>query len=411
MPRHITIIGMGLIGSSLARALKTHPTTYEVTGADASLKTVEISKKLGLASKITNDLVKASAQADMVVLATPLSAYASVMEKIAPHLKTQAVITDVGSVKGAAIESILPFLSNEQRRYFVPAHPIAGTENSGPEAGKADLFKGKKVIITPLSFSEREAISEVMDMWEDAGSAIEVMETRKHDEIYALVSHMVQLLCSAAMMAITILPKESYREIQQRMDNNFRAFIRLAGSDPVMWRDIFSVNSAHIEAVVRRFSMYFISLVRMVEAGDNGGLKKRLESARKKRDEFYSRLHHTPAANDLVASDYGPAKSYALSYLELLPVLISTAIMDSVPEEEYEHAAGAGFYGFTRSIVIPGATDVTRMLAHRKAVVVAAEGFLQQVDFLMIAVKKGQLKMLEESLARARESYHILLKK
>jgi prephenate dehydrogenase len=222
---------------------------------------------------------------------------------------------------------------------------------------------------------------------------------------------MVQLLCSASMMAITILPKESYREIQQRMDDNFRAFIRLAGSDPVMWRDIFILNGAHIEAVVRRFTMYFISLVRMVEAGDSGGLKKRLESARKKREEFYSRLHHAPAADDLVLSDYGPAKSYALSYLELLPVLIATAIMDSVPEEEYEHAAGAGFYGFTRSIVVPGATDVTRLLMHRKALVVAAEGFLQQMDFLMAAIKKGQLKMLEEALARARESYHILVKK
>jgi cyclohexadieny/prephenate dehydrogenase len=408
MPRQVTIIGLGLIGSSLARALKAHPTSYEVSGADKSPKVVETIRKLGIMKTVSTDIARASATADIVVLATPLSAYPSVMERISPSLKEQAIITDVGSVKGAAIESILPFMTNEQRRYFVPGHPIAGTENSGPEAGFAELFQSKRLIITPLSFSEREAITEVMDMWEEVGANVEVMETKKHDEVYALVSHMVQLLCSAFMLSIVALPKETFNEIRKKKDENFMVFLRLAGSDPVMWRDIFTVNSPHIEAVVRRFSMYFLSMVRMVEGTDSGGLGKRLSSARKKREQFFEKLRHQQPS-ELTASDFSAVGAYARAYLDALPVLIGAAVMDSVPEEEYEHASGAGFYGFTRALVVPEATDVKRLFEQRKSVVIAAEGFLQQVDFLMAAMRKGNGDLLGEALTRAREGYHLIM--
>ncbi len=266
----VALIGVGLIGSSLARALRRdHPETAIVACARRA-ETLAAVERLGLADATTDDPAAAVKDADLVVIATPLSAYADIARRIAPALRTGAIVTDVGSVKGAAIAELQPHLPG--RVEFVPGHPVAGTEHSGPEAGFAELFRDRWCILTPLPESAPEAVAKVGRMWEEAGMRVVTMAAEHHDRVLAVTSHLPHLIAYTIVGTATELGDDLQSEVVAYSAGGFRDFTRIAASDPVMWRDIFLANREAVLELLQRFSEDLTALQRAIRRGDGDTL-------------------------------------------------------------------------------------------------------------------------------------------
>ncbi|QQG35618.1 MAG: prephenate/arogenate dehydrogenase family protein [Micavibrio aeruginosavorus] len=262
----VTIIGFGLIGSSIARVLRRDCPAVRIVCGDSSLDVCKKALELGIANSASTDLAEAVQGSDLVVLAVPVGACGGVAEAMAPGLKQGAVVTDVGSVKQAVIASVKRHLPDYVD--FVPAHPIAGTEHSGPEAGFAELFQGRWAIITPLPETPLNAIETVTALWESAGSNVEFMEPRRHDLVLAITSHLPHLIAYTIVGTASDLEDHLKADVIKFSASGFRDFTRIAASDPVMWRDIFINNQEAVLEIVQRFTEDLTGLQRAIRWGD-----------------------------------------------------------------------------------------------------------------------------------------------
>jgi len=267
--RKLAIVGLGLIGSSIAHAARRGKLASEVVGFDASADVRQRAAKIGFCDRIADDIAAAVQGADLVILSTPVGAYKSVGEAIAPHLTPGAIVSDVGSVKGAVIRDIGP--SMPPGVHFIPAHPIAGTEFSGPEAGFATLFDGRWAILTPLAGADAVAVARLRAFWEELGSQVDEMDASHHDLVLAITSHLPHLIAYNIVGTAHDLEAVTEGEVIKYSASGFRDFTRIAASDPTMWRDIFLNNREAVLDVLGRFNEDLNQLQRAVREG-NGDL-------------------------------------------------------------------------------------------------------------------------------------------
>jgi cyclohexadieny/prephenate dehydrogenase len=263
----VAIIGLGLIGSSLARALRREKVAKQLIGCEANAASRRVATRLKLADRIVGDAASAVAGADLVIVATPQSAYAAVGKAIGGKLKRGAIVTDVGSVKEAAQRVLGEHLKGDV--HLIPGHPVAGTENSGPAAGFADLFLGRWCIITPPKGAKAQAVSKVREMWRRCGMRVAVMDAAHHDRVLAITSHVPHLIAYTIVNTVSDLESHMQAEVIKFAASGFRDFTRVAASDPVMWRDIFLNNrDAVLEMMGRLYED--IALLQKAIRNDDG---------------------------------------------------------------------------------------------------------------------------------------------
>ena len=262
----IALIGAGLIGSSLARAVRRDQLAGHIAVAARSQTTLDTMTDLSLADSTSLDAAEAVQDADLVVLCTPLGAYESVARTIAPALKPGAIVSDVGSCKEIMISDVAPHLPDGV--HLVPGHPVAGTEHSGPEAGFAELFEGRWCVLTPGPEADKNAVERVRDMWRRSGMNVEIMDAGHHDKVLALTSHLPHLIAYTIVGTATDLEDDLKQEVFKYSASGFRDFTRIAASDPVMWRDIFLKNSDAVLDVLGRFTEDLTSLQRAIRRGE-----------------------------------------------------------------------------------------------------------------------------------------------
>jgi len=267
----VALIGIGLIGSSLARALRRDSPGTSIIACARRSETLATVRRLEIADEATDDPAVAAAGADLVVIATPLSAYADIGRRIAPALRPGAILTDVGSVKQAVIRDLQPHLPRGV--HFVPAHPVAGTEHSGPEAGFAELFRGRWCILIELPETPPEAVTRIGRMWETFGMRVVTMSADHHDKVLAVTSHLPHLIAYTIVGTATDLEDSLKSEVIEFSASGFRDFTRIAASDPVMWRDIFLNNREAVLEILQRFNEDLTALQRAIRWGEGDKLQ------------------------------------------------------------------------------------------------------------------------------------------
>ena len=262
----IAIIGLGLIGSSIAHAARRRGLAKEISGHDASPDVLDRAGKIGFCDTLHADIGDCVENAQLVILCTPVGAYRAVAEEITQQLAKGAILSDVGSVKGAVIRDVSPFVPQDV--HFIPAHPIAGTEFSGPEAGFATLFDGRWAILTPVPGTDKGAVETLKSFWQGLGSQVDVMDASHHDLVLAITSHLPHLIAYNIVGTAHDLEKVTEGEVIKYSASGFRDFTRIAASDPTMWRDVFLNNRDAVLEVLGRFNEDLAVLQRAVRNGD-----------------------------------------------------------------------------------------------------------------------------------------------
>jgi prephenate dehydrogenase len=273
---NVTIIGVGLIGGSLARALKAGNLAGRITGAGRSRATLEQALKLGVIDRMGKGSTYAVEDADLVVLASPVGTFEKIVPEIGPHLKQGAILTDVGSVKGALIKKIED--SIPPGSHYVPAHPIAGREKSGVAESTETLFQGRRCILTPTARTDQKALEAVRDMWTAAGAEVSVMDAGLHDKVFAAVSHLPHVAAFAMICAVAEL-NTGTEDYIQFSGAGFRDFTRIAASSPEMWKDICLMNRDNLIPMIDRYLFSLNRFKREIGSGDEKRLEKHLKAA------------------------------------------------------------------------------------------------------------------------------------
>ena len=266
MFERIAIIGVGLIGSSIARAVRREGLAGEIVGADISEDVRAKAMELGILDRVEEGADAAVADADLVLLCVPLGAYRAVAGAIGPHLRHGAILSDVGSVKQSVISDVGPLVPDGV--HFIPGHPVAGTENSGPESGFAELFEDRWCILTPLPDADREPIDKLTRFWEALGSRVEIMDAKHHDIVLGITSHVPHLIAYNIVGTAADLESVTESEVIKYSAGGFRDFTRIAASDPTMWRDVFLNNREAVLEVLGRFIEDLTALKRAIRWGD-----------------------------------------------------------------------------------------------------------------------------------------------
>lgn len=266
----IALIGIGLIGSSLARVIKKKDLAAHISIATRRQETLKRARELELGDFYTTNNAEAVEGADLVIVSVPVGASAEVAKTIRDHLKHGAIVSDVGSTKALVIAEMAPLLPKSI--HFIPGHPIAGTEYSGPDAGFADLFMNRWCILTPFAESNTEAVAKLTAFWEACGARVEKMDPKRHDLVLAIVSHLPHLIAYNTVGTASDLEKVTNSEVIAYSASGFRDFTRLASSDPVMWRDICLHNKDAILEMLSRFSEGLSSLEKAIRLGDGDTL-------------------------------------------------------------------------------------------------------------------------------------------
>jgi len=262
----VALIGVGLIGSSMARAMRRAGVAGHIAGYAHTPEIVERARKAGFADAMHSELAACVQDADLVVLAAPVGAFAQVAKDIAPHLRKGAIVSDTGSVKETVLRDVSPHIPAGV--HLIPAHPIAGTEQSGPEAGFAELFDGRWAILTPPDGADAEAVAKLKAFWEALGSQVEVMEAKHHDLVLAITSHLPHLIAYNIVGTANHLEQVTKGEVIKYSAGGFRDFTRIAASDPTMWRDVFLNNREAVLEMLGRFSEDLTDLQRAIRYGD-----------------------------------------------------------------------------------------------------------------------------------------------
>jgi prephenate dehydrogenase len=287
MIQRLVIFGVGLIGGSLALALRQASQVVEVVGCSRNPANLEEAQRLGVIDRWTTDPVEACEGADVGVLAVPLGSMQGLAEALSGHWPEQALLTDVGSSKQAVIESIRTGFGHLPRN-FVAGHPIAGTEKSGVNAAFAELFRERLVILTPADETSPMATDRIAQMWRDAGARIEFMTPAHHDHVLAATSHLPHVLAFALVESLARLSESD--EIFHYAAGGFRDFTRIASSDPVVWRDICVANREALLEVMERFQRDLDTLRAQIAEGDAATLEARFAFAKKARDRFSEKM-------------------------------------------------------------------------------------------------------------------------
>jgi cyclohexadieny/prephenate dehydrogenase len=266
----VALVGIGLIGSSMAHGMRRGGLASHIAGYTHRAETLERARKMGFCDSLHGEVGPCVKDADLVVLATPVGTYEALAAEITPHLKKGAILSDVGSVKSAVIRDVGPHVP--EGVHFIPAHPIAGTEQSGPEAGFAELFDGRWCILTPPPGTDAEALETLKSFWRALGSEVEVMEARHHDLVLAITSHLPHLIAYNIVGTADDLQTVTQSEVIKYSAGGFRDFTRIAASDPTMWRDVFLNNREAVLEVLGRFSEDLSALQRAIRWGDGEAL-------------------------------------------------------------------------------------------------------------------------------------------
>jgi cyclohexadieny/prephenate dehydrogenase len=267
----VAFIGIGLIGSSMARAMRRAKAARTIVACDSKPKHLKTALDLGLIDEGTKNCAEAVRDADLVVIATPVSTNAAIAKAIAPHLKSGAIVTDVGSVKQDVIAAVKPHLPKGV--HFVPGHPIAGTEHSGPESGFAELFEHRWCVLTPLPRTPAKVIDKVAELWRRLGARVDTMQPDHHDMVLAITSHLPHLIAYTIVGTATDLEGDLKREVIKYSASGFRDFTRIAASDPIMWRDIFLSNREAVLEILQRFTEDLTALQRAIRKSDGQSLE------------------------------------------------------------------------------------------------------------------------------------------
>jgi cyclohexadieny/prephenate dehydrogenase len=284
----LCLVGIGLIGSSIARVAKKRgdiAKTIVVTTRRA--ETLQRVRELGLADVVEADAARAVEGCDGVIFCIPVGAYAEAMRHIAPHLAQGAVLTDVGSTKGSVVRDLAPL--TPAGVHLVPAHPMAGTEHSGPDSGFPELFEGRYCIVTPLPDSDPAAVEKVKELWRRCGSMIETMDPITHDKVVAIVSHLPHLIAFTICGTADDLAEETKEAVLKFAASGFRDFTRIAASDVDMWRDVFLNNREAVLEMLSRFSEDAHAFGRAIRRGEVGFIEDRIERGRKIRRSLIER--------------------------------------------------------------------------------------------------------------------------
>ncbi len=272
MFERVALIGIGLINSSIARLMKRDGLAGEIVIYSRRQSTLDKAMQLGLAERAESDAGAAVEDADLVVLGAPVGANAALAEAIGPHLKPGAIVTDVGSVKSAVIRDVAPHLPAGV--HLVPAHPVAGTEHSGPEAGFAELFENHWCILTPPEGCDPAALEKIADLWRRAGSTVDIMDAVHHDKVLAITSHLPHLIAYNIVGTVADIELVTDREVVKYAAGGFSDFTRIAASDPEMWRDVFLNNQDAVLEMLGRFTEDLAALQRAIRWGDGEALEE-----------------------------------------------------------------------------------------------------------------------------------------
>jgi cyclohexadieny/prephenate dehydrogenase len=266
----LTIVGLGLIGSSIARAARRYNLAGTIVALDRDAAVRERVAELGIADVVTGDPREGASETDLVILCVPVGAIGAAAAELAPHLKPGAIVSDVGSVKGAVVAAIRPHLPEGVA--LVPGHPIAGTEFSGPDAGFATLFQNRWCILTPPEGTDPAAVERVRALWEGMGANVETMSAEHHDHVLAITSHLPHLIAYNIVGTAADLESATQSEVIKFSASGFRDFTRIAASDPTMWRDIFLNNREAVLEMLGRFNEDLSALAKAVRWGDGDAL-------------------------------------------------------------------------------------------------------------------------------------------
>ena len=279
----LAIIGVGLIGSSLALALKQAGKVGEVVGFGRNRDNLQTGIDLGVLDRFEDSIAATVAAADMVVVAVPLGAMQSVFAELATSVRANAIITDVGSSKRSVVDAAQADLGPLMAR-FVPGHPIAGAEKSGVEAGYAELYQGRRVILTPSPETDADAVARVDAMWRDCGASIEYLGIEHHDKVLAATSHLPHMLAYALVHHLSNL--NEHEEIFRYSAGGFRDFTRIASSDPVMWRDVCLANSKPLVELIEQYQQELDRVAAAIRTNDGDELLRLFGRAKSERDSL-----------------------------------------------------------------------------------------------------------------------------
>ncbi len=297
----VALVGAGLIGSSIARAARDYGAAKEIAILDASPEVMARVRALGIADEASGDAARALKGADLVVICTPVGVCGAVAETLAPHFEPGAILSDVGSVKGAVVAQVAPHVPSGV--HFIPAHPLAGTEFSGPDAGFASLFQNRWCILTPPEGADARAVGRLADFWAQIGARVETMSADHHDKVLALTSHLPHLIAYNIVGTADDFGEQTRSEVIKFSASGFRDFTRIAASDPTMWRDIFLNNREAVLEMLGRFNEDLSALQRMIRRGDGEGLFAFFTRTRAIRRSIIEQ------GQDTAAPDFGRPKS------------------------------------------------------------------------------------------------------
>ena len=297
MFERVALIGLGLIGSSLSHAMRRHGLARAIAGHAQSEKTRDTALRIGLVGSAYATAAEAVRDADLVILCAPIGVCGRLAQEMAPSLRPGAIVTDVGSVKGAIVRDVGPHMPAGV--HFIPGHPIAGTEHSGPESGFAELFDGRWCVLTPPPGADTAAVDRLAAFWKACGSNVEIMDADHHDMVLAITSHVPHLIAYNIVNTARHLERVTDTEVIKFSAGGFRDFTRIAASDPVMWRDVFLNNKDAVLEMLGRFSEDLTALQRAIRFGESDTLHRLFTEARATRRGIIQ------AGQDTEAPDFG----------------------------------------------------------------------------------------------------------
>lgn len=409
----IAIIGVGLIGGSIALAAKKKVIVNTVIGSNHRAETLEKAFELKIIDKGDQDPGKIVREADLVIICTPLSTFDGIISGIAPFLKPEAIVTDVGSIKQMIVESARQ--APEGKYHFIAGHPIAGTEKSGPEAAFPELFEGRKCILTPTDDTNSRALDRLTRFWEALGSEVVTLSPKTHDIIYAYVSHMAQFLASAYMLSLEGQPEQVREAIHMLEDEGFRRFIRIGGSNPVMWRDIFLFNREEILNEVASFQEQLTRLIDLLTSNKRDELLRLFTEAQKHRKRLSGGFSGQRGVRAAGAAIYETLDFRSQIEAVLLPRLIGAAYVLSDVEKEKEARLDfsgyscTGFIDITTYASADPKDSVEALLDAAESVAGMAASFNRSIDHLKRLTETEETEELEQELRRAKQAYEELV--
>lgn len=299
--QRVALIGLGLIAGSMAHAIRRAGLAGEIVGTARSAETRKIAAEINLCDRITETAAEAVQGADLVVLCVPVGAMSAVAAEIGPHLTKGATVTDVGSVKQAVVDAVAPHVP--EGVHFIPAHPLAGTEHSGPRSGFAELFDNRFCLIVPVEGSDPKAVADLRALWEGMGANVEEMDPDHHDLVLAVTSHVPHLIAYTMVGVADDLRRVTDSEVVKYSAAGFRDFTRIAASDPTMWRDVFLNNKDATLEILGRFTEELFALQRAIRTGSGDELFDYFTRTRAIRRGIIE------AGQDTAAPDFGRTKA------------------------------------------------------------------------------------------------------